>query len=126
MIIEADLEEIQNSYDWEEAFGEGRVGNCTGDVESLDGTPTNPVLREDIAEVLASVNGENDGDSWICIVKMKDGRFACVEGSCDYTGWDCQAGNTITVASSFESLLASGVTPAWARRLGVEHPANEQ
>jgi hypothetical protein len=120
MKIEADLNEIQTSYDWCEAFGEGNGGNCTGDVESLDGTATDPVLRKDIAEVLASVNGENDGDSWVCIVRLNDGRFACVEGSCDYTGWDCQAGNTITVASSFSGLMASGVTPSWAKRLEIE------
>jgi len=119
MKIEADLKDIQTGYDWEEVFGQGSGGNCTNEVESLDGTSTDPVLRENIVEVLASVCGENDGDNWICVVRLNDGRFACCEGSCDYTGWDCQAGNTITVASSLESLMQSGVTPEWARRLEI-------
>lgn len=119
MNIEANLEEILSSYDWEEVFGEGSGGNCTQDVESLDGTHCAPVLRADIAEVLASVNGENDGPDWVCIVRMEDGRFVCAQGGCDYTGWDCRAGNTITVASTLEALLASGVTQEWAERLGV-------
>ena len=126
MKIEATIEEIKNDYDWEEVFGEGDGGNCTQEVDSHDGTPTDPVLRADVVEVLASVNGENDGDSWICIVRLADGRLACCEGSCDYTGWDCQAGNTITVASSIGSLIDSGVTPEWCRRLEIEHPSSRQ
>lgn len=117
MKIEADLNEIKTGYDWAEVFGQGTGLLCTSEVESLDGTPTDPVLRENVVEVLASVCGENDGDNWICIVRLNDGRFACCEASCDYTGWDCQAGNTITVASSLESLIQFGVTPEWARRL---------
>lgn len=123
MKIEATIDDIKRDYDWEEVFGEGRGGNCTQDVESLDGTPTHPVLRSDVVEVLASVNGENDGDSWICVVRLADGRFACCEGSCDYTGWDCRAGNTISVAGSLESLIESGMTPGWCRRLGIAHPS---
>lgn len=120
---EATIEQIQNDYDWQEVFGEGTGGNCTQEVDSHDGTATDPVLRANVVEVLASVNGENDGDSWICIVRLNDGRLACCEGSCDYTGWDCSANNTITVASSFASLIESGVTPEWCRRLDIKHPS---
>lgn len=123
MKIEADLSEILSSYDWAEVFGEGDGGNCTQDVESLDGTLTDFVLRKNILEVLASANGENDGASWICVVRLNDGRFAACEGSCDYTGWDCYAGNTITVASSFESLIISGLTPDNCNRLEIPHPS---
>lgn len=122
MIIEATIQEIQSSFDWAEVFGEGS-GHCTQDVDSHDGTPTDTVLRKDIAEVLASVNGQNDGDSWIVVCRLVDGRFCCAEGSCDYTGWDCQAWNTITVASSLGALIESGITPEWCRRLGIEHPS---
>lgn len=124
MKIEADLKEIQTCYDWEEVFGEGNGGNCSQEVESHDGTPIDLVLRCNVVEVIASVNGENDGDSWICVVRLNDGRLACLEGSCDYTGWDCRAGNTITVASSMESLILTGMTPEWCRRLEIEHPQN--
>ena len=125
MKIEATIDDIKRDYDWAEVFGEGDGGNCTQDVDSLDGTSTAPVLRSDVVEVLASVNGENDGDSWICVVRLADGRFACCEGSCDYTGWDCQAGNTITVAGSLETLITSGMTPEWCSRLGITHPSHE-
>ena len=37
--------------------------------------------------------GENDGPSWKWEVKLEDGTTWKLEGWCDYTGWDCQAGN---------------------------------
>lgn len=42
--------------------------------------------------IVAEVCGENDGYPWYWILQMKDGTFAHAEGSCDYTGWDCQSG----------------------------------
>lgn len=45
-------------------------------------------LVDDIAEVLAHVAGENDGADYYWVLEMKDGRFALLQGGCDYTGWD--------------------------------------
>lgn len=124
MKIEATIDDIKREYDWQEVFGE-ISGWGIQEVESLDGTPTTPVLRADVVEVLASVNGENDGDNWICIVRLADGRFACCEGGCSYTGWGFDSHNTITVAGSLESLIESGVTPEWCIRLGIVHPSQQ-
>ena len=119
-------EEICQSYDWEEVFGEGCGGNCDGTVESLDNTECSSVRRDDIEEVIASVNGENDGDEWIGVFRMNDGRYLVAVGSCDYTGWDCQAGNHLSVAGSLETAIALGLTPWQATRLGLKHPGHEQ
>ena len=119
-MIEATLEEILSSYDWEEVFGEGSGGNCTQDVESPDGTATGTVLRSDIAEVLGSVNGENDAYSWACLVRLNDGRFCAASGSCDYTGWDCRAGNRITVARDAETVIRFGLDDSERRRMGCQ------
>lgn len=82
------VEDLKESYDWAEVFGEGYGGNTTPDVASLDGTPTDSVLRKDVEEVMASDDGESDGDEWLGVFRMKDGRFLAASGSCDYTGWD--------------------------------------
>lgn len=50
---------------------------------------------DDIAEVLAVIEGENDGESWRWLLKMKGGDYILAEGWCDYTGWDCQSGMSI-------------------------------
>lgn len=117
MRIETTLSEVLCSYDWEEAFGEGDGGNCTQDVESLDGTSVDKCLRADIAEVLATVEGENDGADWIGVFRMKDGRYLAVVAGCDYTGWDCRASNRMTVASSLKSLMETGLTPEEKARI---------
>ncbi len=42
--------------------------------------------------ILAEIPGENDELNWHWIVKLTDGRYAYIQGWCDYTGWDCQSG----------------------------------
>lgn len=46
---------------------------------------------DDIAEVLAVWEGENEGDDWRWILRLNDGRFVFLQGGCDFTGWDCQS-----------------------------------
>lgn len=41
----------------------------------------------DVAELIRAVDGENDGPSWTAIFKLKDGSYAYLTASCDYTGW---------------------------------------
>lgn len=77
-----------DDYDWTEVFGQGNGGNCTQDVESLDGTHTDDCLIKDINTIIALVNGENDEAEWIGVFELNDGRFLAAVGSCDYTGWD--------------------------------------
>lgn len=49
---------------------------------------TKPFSREDVTHILGSHCGENDGEPWRIVVKLNDGRYAYLEASCDYTGWD--------------------------------------
>lgn len=118
--LEITLEELQGSYDWCEVFGEGSGGNTDKVTDEcppgadVDRTPPN---RSDVAEVIAAVNGENDGDDWIGVFRLKDGRFLVAEGSCDYTGWDCQAGNTLQVAATLNDAITFGLTPDQKTRL---------
>ena len=49
-----------------------------------------PFTMGDVATIIACVSGEADGPAWHYICELKDGRYAYVTGSCDYTGWGCQ------------------------------------
>lgn len=51
---------------------------------------------ENIDVIVAEVCGANDEAAWHWILKMKDGTYRYAEGSCDYTGWDCQSGASIS------------------------------
>jgi len=46
---------------------------------------------EDVCDVLAVIEGENDGENWHWLLLLNDGTFAYLTGGCDYTGWDCQS-----------------------------------
>lgn len=80
-----------DTYDWREAFGEEGTYNDTAKPEEQPpncGVATNRVTRGDVAEIIAMQEGDRDGPSWVGVFRLNDGRFATVEGGCDYTGLD--------------------------------------
>ncbi len=88
-----------DTYDWKIIFEGGAGGN-----DPYTRNPSNPLTREvlkdvhytlsDVKRVIATSDGENDGESWLGLFEMNDGRFLSVSAFCDYTGWDCQAGGS--------------------------------
>ena len=82
---DAKVSDFDSGYDWAEA----------PEVCLRDGIE--PVLGEsvridrfaasDIEAVIAAAEGQNDGDPWVALVKLKDGRFVALSAWCDYTGW---------------------------------------
>lgn len=82
-----------NNQDWEEVFKYAtptvcKAGHTHGPSQVLgDNVSIAPFTREDVDEIIAMSDGENDGESWIGVFKLKDERYAYIEGSCDYTGW---------------------------------------
>ncbi len=129
MRIETTLEQMKDSYDWEQIFGHASYETTnyasnpnavTGDLLAAE-AKVGPVYFEDIEEVLASVEGENDGPEWAAIVKLKSGLYLSVEAGCDYTGWDCQAGGGASVASTLELLFQGGLSDDQRVRLEVPY-----
>lgn len=70
MRIELTLDQMRASYDWQEAFKYAKG-----------------FLRDDVVEILGLVNGYNDGDEWVAVFRLADGRYAALMAGCDYTGW---------------------------------------
>ena len=105
------LEQLDTD-DWREAFGfagEGyhrlrhEGGGTWAQIDGADSgrsppAPTAAVpgssvsverfARKDVAHVEALSEGENDGDPWLCLGELTDGRWFYLEAWCDYTGWD--------------------------------------
>lgn len=120
--LEISLEDFVNDYDWAQVFADENAGNVSK--ETTEAPPgslvdTSPANRVDVKEIIAAVNGENDGDSWLGLFLLKDGRYLVASGGCDYTGWDCQAGNSMLVSSSLEDALQFGLSPQEKERLGL-------
>lgn len=96
------MEELKESYDWQEAFKFADF--------SID----------DVAEVLHQDEGYNDGDPWIMVGRLKDGRFFFLSAWCDYTGWDCQAGGSSETADTEEDLYKYHLGEEERRRFGLK------
>lgn len=117
---EIELTNLKDDYDWREVFGEGGGGNTDKETDpcppgsDIDTTPPNIA---DVVEVIAAVNGENDGPEWLGVFLLKDGRYLVAEGSCDYTGWDCRAGNSLQVARTIEDAIQYELTTEQLGRL---------
>lgn len=75
------VEDIKQDGDWCCAFQEAFNGCYT----LAEGMP-HPI--DSVAEVIAADEGEHDAADWVCVVRLKDGRYAKVFAGCDYTGWD--------------------------------------
>jgi len=83
-----------DDYDWEEAFKYGNPSVCEkghthGPAAVIgDDVSTASFSREDVVRIIAAEEGQNDGESWVGVFQLRDGRFASLRAWCDYTGWD--------------------------------------
>lgn len=107
------LQELE-SYDWQEAFRFG--GNVSAALIGND-ISTSGFNVGDVQRIVWMDEGQNDGDPWLALGELKDGRWFFLSAWCDYTGWDCQAGGSASVAKTFDDILAFGPNPSELFRL---------
>lgn len=100
----ATLDEMKADYDWCEAFNFAAFN------------------LEEVAEVVASDEGENDGDSWLAVGRLNDGSYFFLSAWCDYTGWDCRSGGGSELADSLENLVRFVLADEDRARLGYTLP----
>ena len=115
MKIERSLDGLKDDYDWVEVFKFEYASPVP-----FSNASNNAFVIEDVEEIIASVNGENDGADWVMIGKLKDGRFFKINASCDYTGWGCQEWGHSTVALTLDELIRLGVTDDERERLEIQ------
>ena len=121
------IDERLNNYDWECAFeccgSDGCQKNRYNEPSvsaAIGSTAHAGQFRSgDVEEILYIEDGENDGDDWIGIFRLRDGRFAFLTAGCDFTGWDCVSGGHAIVSHSLEHLIQFGVDVSALERFGV-------
>ena len=112
------IDEMRADYDWREAFKYASDGEPTqGYAGSLAG-----FTFDDVAEVVAADEGENDGADWIAVLRLRDGRFAFLSAGCDYTGWGCRENGQTWFAASLDDLVQWGFTSNARDRLASQLP----
>lgn len=76
------------SYDWQEVFKYGHPSLVTKpDAVFSSQASTEPFRVPDVKRIIAKVDGENEGDDWVGVFELHDGRFVSIRACCDYTGW---------------------------------------
>jgi hypothetical protein len=110
MLVELD------TYDWREAFQAAYW---------VDPQPPGANINKasfdtnDVAEIIAIVEGENAGDEWVACGRLNDGRYFSLRAWCDFTGWDCQSGGGSDVALTLDDTIRFGLTEGERARLGI-------
>jgi hypothetical protein len=102
------LKFFEENGDWKEAFS---VASKPEPVISSQNVSLEDITIENVRQVIAHLTEGGDYAEKTCIgiFKLSDGRFISVCSECDTTGWDCQAGGSITVASTLEELIRYGL-----------------
>jgi hypothetical protein len=114
-----------NDYNWKEAFGAAgkeqgtELNEMPVVVQFAEPVSTEPFDREDVVEIIAISDGENDGENWLGVFKLKDGRYAMIDAGCDYTGWGCREWGTAEVAGTLHEMVRFGLSDQQRRRLGL-------
>lgn len=117
-----------DDYDWKEAFGAAgkeigtQLNGVPVVVQFTAPVPTTPFSREDVQEIIAISDGENDGSNWLGVFKLNDGRYAVIDSGCDYTGWGCQEWGSAEVAGSLSDIIRFGLSNEQRSRLGLTLP----
>lgn len=80
-----------------------------------------PIYPWNVKRVHALENGQGDGDDWIGVFELFDGRFTVLRGGCDFSGWGCHGDHaSAEVAASLPAVVLFGCTAPERRRLGLE------
>lgn len=116
------IAQMMADFDWKAVFSYATASGYDGPgkVTAVPGAACSNAFFEmdDVAEVYDSADGENDEASWLCVGRLKDGRFFYVTAGCDYTGWGCQSGGEAFVADTADQLYALGFDQDARSRLG--------
>lgn len=76
--------------------------------------------QKHVVEIVAAVDGENDGADWVGLFWMQDGHFLTLRAGCDYTGWGCRESGSADVADSLPDAIAFGLTREERTRLAAQ------
>jgi hypothetical protein len=111
-----EIENWRSDYSWKEAFV---YGSSVRSSPGTEGVGQSAIGIDDVTEVIAMQEGENDGPAWIMAGRVKDGRYFFLSAGCDYTGWDCQASGDVIFAASREDLIRFCLTNDDRERLSL-------
>lgn len=94
---------------WNQKCGTWNYGPVI-DEEKSDIPESDMVDYNQFETVYFARPGRNDEESWTFLVKHKNGYYVSFDASCDYTGFDCQGGGSITYSEDGKKMWSFGLT----------------
>jgi hypothetical protein len=116
------LDELKNHSTWNNAFAACAEDKPPRGVLGYAGSSLSTVSINDVREIIAVDDGENEGAHWIGAFLLNDGRFVFLSAWCDSTGFDCQGGGDTQVANSLNDLIRLAMGTKDRARLGFQLP----
>lgn len=111
---EYDLDEFEYPF---ESFSDD-IGDWTYfNIDNINDRGSFELKTSNIDLVWLFDPGEQDGEDWRMVAKTKDGYYFCFEASCDYTGFDCQGGGTVSWSRHPDKLWLAGLTESMRKRI---------
>lgn len=121
-IMITDVKEIQElfqQYGFSDTFEMAR--GSLKKVDNNEDISTKSIGIGDIESVIAYDEGQNDGENWIFILKIYDGRYVFMSAGADYTGFGCQQWiNNSDISYSLATLINFSLTDEDRSRLNIE------
>lgn len=104
------ISELLSDNDWDNAF-------CYAESE---------FSSDDVSDVIACDEGYNDGDSWVAIFLLNNGKFAYLNAWCDFTGWGCRSDGDVVIRDDLRTLVLNDVSEVDRVRLGFDRLTGER
>ena len=88
------------------------------DEDKTDVLESDMVDYKQFEKVYYARPGANDEENWTFLVKHQNGYYVYFDAGCDYTGFDCQGGGTITYSRDSKKMWTLGLTKEMRQNLG--------
>jgi hypothetical protein len=74
---------------------------------------------DDVIEIVCEVDGENDGESWVMVGRLKTKQYFVIDAGCDYTGWDCGAFGSSSIWKTKRDAILLGLSDRDRGRMSI-------
>lgn len=78
---------LRDDYNWQNAMDVAVRDTPTPQPVQGYAGPVDFRGWDDVAGVVASSPGDNDGPDWIALLRLNDGRHVLLSAGCDNSGW---------------------------------------
>jgi hypothetical protein len=100
-------------------YNSGEIVWRTATAPTMEGQPIGPKDVAEVTHIWALSYQEYADQSMVAVMRLKDGRWACVETWSDSSGYGCQDGTDWYIGDTFDAVVRWGLTDEGRTSLGL-------